>query len=95
MSRLILADNDTIMDIWLNRPVLSNTDIMRLFHCQKSAALRLKKDAQKLMEQKGLDSYTAYTVDTATAFEAWHIDIKSVEKRYLKKQKLKERGVIT
>lgn len=45
------------------------------------AALRLKKDAQKLMKQKGLDSYTAYTVDTATAFEAWHIDIKAVEKR--------------
>ena len=43
--------------------------------------IRLKKDAQKLMEQKGLDSYTAYTVDTATAFEVWHIDIKAVEKR--------------
>lgn len=95
MSRLVLSDNDTIMDIWLNRPVLSNSDIMRLFGCRNSAALRLKKEVQKLMEQKGLDSYTAYTVDTATAFETWHIDIKSVEKRYLKKQKLKERGVIT
>lgn len=79
MSRLILADNDTIMDIWLN--ILSNADIMRLFGCRNSAALRLKKEAQKLMEQKGIDSYTAYTVDTATAFEAWHIDIKAVEKR--------------
>lgn len=95
MSRLILADNDTIMDIWLNRPVLSNADIMRLFNCQNSAALRLKKQAQQIMKQKGLDNYTAYTVDTATAFEAWHIDIKAVEKRYLKKQKLKERGVIS
>lgn len=47
MSRLILSDNDTIMDTWLNRPVLSNADIMRLFGCQNSAALRLKKGRTK------------------------------------------------
>lgn len=79
MSRLILSNNDTIMDIWLNRPVLP---MPILCGCSVvGAALRLKKDAQKLMKQKGLDSYTAYTVDTATAFEARHIDIKAVEKR--------------
>ena len=95
MNTLILADIDTIMDIYLNKPVLGNAEIMRLFNCKGGSALRLKKEAQQLMNERGELNYSKYTVNTETAFKAWHIDIRNIEKRYTKKQKLRERRLIS
>lgn len=89
MSRLILADINTVMDIWLNKPVLTNQDIMRLFNCKIGSAMKLKKEAQSLMTEQGETCYSSCTVNTRTAFKAWKIDIKDIERRYLRKQKLK------
>ena len=90
MSRLVLADIDVIMDIYYNKPVLTTADIMRLFNCGRTVANKKRKEAQAA--EKTL--YSESTANTAQAFQLWGIDIKDIERRYLKKMKLKERGLI-
>lgn len=93
MKRLILADIDIVMDIYLNKIVLTTADIMRLFNCKSGAAGNMKKRALQYMEEHGKTAYDAGSVYTKDAFEAWHIDIKDIKKRWTEKQKLKERSL--
>lgn len=47
MSRLVLSDNDTIMDIWLNRPVLSNSRYYAVVRLSKQRGVKAEKGSSK------------------------------------------------
>ena len=95
MTRLKIVDIDTAVEVYYTAPEFGNAEIMKMFACGKSAALRLKKIAQAAQAAKGQATFSNNTVNPKTAFEAWNIDIKELEKRFFRKQKLIERNVLS
>ena len=94
MIRLKIKNIETAVKIYYTAPELQNSDIMELFSCSKSAALSLKKKAKQRQEEKGILTFSSYTVNTKCAFEAWRIDISDYEKRLRQLHKLKSTGVL-
>lgn len=68
-------------------PELENSDIRALFGNLSSATVtRLKKRAQELQREQGVNTLGRYTVNTKCAYNAWGLDIADLESR-LKKLK--------
>lgn len=87
-------DGATALEIYYTHTEIENADIQRLFNCASSTATRLKKKAKELMAKRTIRTWDASKVDTATAYEAWGIDIEEVEKRLTKLNRLKKAGII-
>lgn len=88
-TKCLTSDIAFILQLYYTHAELTNADIKALYGLTSEPAVRrLKKRAQEKMEEAGVSSWNRYTVDTNLAFEAWHIDVKELERKYLKKQQL-------
>ena len=63
-------------------------EIMELFSCSHATAAKLKAPARELQNERGILTFSKHTVNTRCAYEAWHIDIKEMEKSFAKLNKL-------
>lgn len=78
----------TAVEIYYTYNDLSTRDVMRLFDCSTTKARQLKKPVQALMHERGILQKTECCIDTETAFEAWGIDIVSLERKMARAEKL-------
>lgn len=86
----VLRDFEKAIKIYYSLYELGTGDIRSLFGDSIGAerARRLKRYAKEYAKEKGITEINATTVDTAAAFEAWGLNIKNIEARYQKLQKL-------
>lgn len=90
---IMIKDVGTAVRIFYSCPELGTKDIMELFSCSPSTANRLKEPVRKLQKERDILTFTDHTVNTQCAYEAWHIDIKEMERRAAKLSKLQMGGV--
>ena len=89
MSKLIMVkDVGTAVRIYYSCPELGTKEIMELFSCSHATAAKLKAPARELQNERGILTFSKHTVNTRCAYEAWHIDIKEMEKSFAKLNKL-------
>ena len=86
----VLRDFEKAIKIYYSLYELGTNDIRSLFGDSIGAerARGLKRYAKEYAKKKGVAEINASTVDTTAAFEAWGLDIKSIESRYQRLQKL-------
>ena len=78
--------------IYYSNPTLGNMEIRELFGIKAlDAVKRKKKTALELMEKNNIPVWFTGRVDTETAYKAWGLDIKKLERSYAK---LKEFGML-
>lgn len=95
MANLQIADMQTAVSIFFNSPELGNAEIMKLFNCSRSAALRLKRRVQDEQDRQGIKTFSSRGVNTRLAYSVWGLDIKDLEQRLLKYHKLQQRGLFS
>lgn len=87
MQTIQLQNIATAIEVYYSTVELCNNDIKKLFGINSSSTIaKLKKQALEVMAKKGKRSWTTSAVDTECAFEAWGLDIKSLEQKYKKLQ---------
>jgi len=80
---------DTALAIYYKYPEICNKHISALFGNHSTATINhLKQRVKAEMIERGVHSYSAYSVNTKIAFEIWGIDVDDLEKRRAKLQKL-------
>lgn len=84
-----LTDIGKAIELYYARIELSNQDIKDLFGITSSTRIvRLKNLAKERMIKENVPYWNALHVNTKTAYQAWGLDIKDLESRYAKLQKL-------
>ena len=92
MVKVPNPDIETAIRIYYQNPEIGNAQIKELFcGISETTIGKMKRIAQKLMTERGQRAFRPYTVNTATAYEAWELDIDDLERR---QQKLKKLGLI-
>ena len=86
---IMIKDVETALRIYYSCPELGTKEIMELFSCSHATAIRLKTPVRDLQKDRGILTFSDRTVNTRCAYEAWHIDIKEMERRWMKLQELK------
>ncbi len=86
---IMIKDVETAVRIYYSCPELGTKEIMELFSCSRATAIRLKTPVRDLQKDRGILTFSDRTVNTRCAYEAWHIDIKEMERRWMKLQELK------
>lgn len=91
--RMQPADVELAVRLYYERIELTNKDIRKLFDIKSSTTVaKLKRIAIEAMVEKGQTPFSAYGVNTETAYEAWKLDINDLERRLAKLKKLKFRN---
>lgn len=84
-----LKNIETAIKVYYSRIELSNSDIKELFGNLSSATIaKLKKSAKEKMIEENIPAYDISRVRTDSAFRAWGLEIKDLEKRLEKLKKL-------
>lgn len=84
-----ISNIDTALEVYYKHSEIGNSEIVSLFGKRSSATIcKLKKAVKIEMNKRSVFSYGANKVNTAVAFEVWHIDICDLEKRRDKLKKL-------
>lgn len=84
-----ITDLDVALHIYYRYPEIGSKEIQLLFHRHsKSTISRLKKLAKRKMTEDGIYTHGLYKLNTVSAYEAWGIDVKDLEARRSKLQKL-------
>lgn len=89
-----IRDIDTALRIYYSNIEIGNAEMKELFVGKTGKAPsgstlnRLKNEALQLMAKRNIKQYRAYKVNTEIAYEAWGIDIKSLEYKHNKLKKL-------
>ncbi len=81
MNGVRIKDVGTAVEMYYSCAYLENSDIRELFGCSASSVTKLKRQARQLMVQRGVMPYSASSVDTVCAYEAWGLDIADLEMR--------------
>lgn len=76
------------VEIYYQYNDLRTPDIMQLFGCSSTKARQLKKPVMAVMRERGIMMRTSGCVDTETAFEIWGLDIKALERKAERAEKL-------
>ena len=80
---------ENALQVYYAHSELGNAEITTLFGRRSSATVsRLKRIVRDEMRTRGIFSYSANRVHTATAFEVWGIDVRDIEKRMKKIKEL-------
>jgi len=80
---------DTALEVYYKHTEIGNREIKALFGNLSSAIVcKLKKVVKAEMNKQGVYSYGANKVNTAVAFDVWHINVYDLEKRREKLRKL-------
>ena len=90
---IMIRDAATAVRIYYSYPELGTQEIMELFSCSHSKAVKLKAPVRELQKERGILTFSVHTVNTQCAFDVWHIDIKEMERRVAKLNKLQMGGV--
>lgn len=88
-----LQNVEQAVRMYYERVELSASDIMALFHVSRNTATKLKAKGREVQAEKAIPSWNATCVHTASAFEAWGLDIADLENRLQKLRRLKLREV--
>ena len=83
-----LSGIKTAIEIYYTMDSMSTQDVMRLFGCSATKAREIKRPVQAAMKERGILQRTQGCVSTEVAYEIWGIDIKSLEQKYVKAEKL-------
>lgn len=84
-----VKDIGNAIRIFYERFELSSKDIKELFGVTGSKTVsRLKKEALDYMKEAGKEPWSAGCVNTECAYEAWGLNIKDLERRYQKLNKI-------
>lgn len=67
---------------------LRSKDIKHLFGCSSGTATRLKDIAMEHITEQKIPIWDAGRVNTKAAYEAWGLDIKDLEERQKKLEKM-------
>lgn len=78
----------TAVEIYYQYNDLRTQDVQRLFGCSSTKARQLKKPVLAVMRERNIMMRTENCVDTETAYEVWGIDIKSLERKMERAEKL-------
>lgn len=71
------------IEIYRTCPEIGNKEIRELFPGVGSTVLRrLKALATDLMIKRGHETFGSYSLNTADAYEAWGLDIRTMERNY-------------
>lgn len=95
MAGLQIADMATAVELYYKSPELGNNEIMELFNCKRSAALRQKRKVQAEQDKQGKKTFSKSTVNTRLAYRVWGIDIKDLDQRLSRYHTLKKKGVFS
>lgn len=95
MKRAIqIVSAEYAVSLYYSKTELGGTDIKTLFSIKSNATVaRLKNQARKLMEERGVLTWDKNSVDTICAYEAWRIDVERLEKMCMKLKKLRLEAV--
>lgn len=88
-----IVDVEMAVRLYYERVELSASDIISLFQVSRNTATRLKAKGKEVQAKKEIPSWNATCVHTASAFEAWGLDIADLEARLKKLRQLKLREV--
>ena len=84
-------DIGELIQIYYENIEIGNAEIKRMYPgISESTIAKLKDKARNIMAEKKIMPWEARKVNTECAFEAWHLDITDLEKRFQKLQKLKK-----
>lgn len=83
-----IASVEKAVEIYLSKPYLGNAELRELFgKIGSTTCVKLKDMARCVMEERGLMTYNATTVNTKAAYDAWGLDIAELKKNYRELQK--------
>lgn len=71
---------DTAVTLYYAKTEITTRDICAIFGCCKTTANLLKKQALEVQKKDGTPLYNARAVNVETAFRAWGLDIKRLER---------------
>jgi hypothetical protein len=84
-----ITDISTVIKTYYLFPEIGNKEIKLIFGNKSSATVsKLKKLAKKSMYENNVLTHGLYKVNTESAYRAWGIDIKDLEKRMKKLHEL-------
>ena len=80
-----ISSIETALFIYNENITLGNAEISKLFAIKSRAAIgNLKRIAFELMEERGVPAVNPTLVDTNTAYDAWGLDVKEMDKKHKK-----------
>ena len=71
---------DSAVALYYAKTEITTRDICAIFGCCKTTANLLKKQAREVQDRDGTPLYNARAVNVETAFRAWGLDIKRLER---------------
>lgn len=71
---------DTAVTLYYSKTEITTRDICAIFGCCKTTANLLKRDARAVQINDCVPFYNARAVNVETAFRAWGLDIKRLER---------------
>lgn len=71
---------DTAVALYYSKTEITTRDICAIFGCCKTTGNLLKKQARAAQINEGVPFYNARAVNVETAFRAWGLDIKRLER---------------
>lgn len=88
-TRKCITDIGAAVKLYLTCDRLGTAEIIKLFGCSSATAVKFKKLALEQEKKDGLLPPSRYTVNTASAFKAWGININELKRRVAEYEKLK------
>ena len=83
-----IASVEAAVKIYLSKPYLGNAELRELFGgIGSTTCVKLKDLAREMMDERGLMSYNATTVNTKAAYDAWGLDIAELKMNLRELQK--------
>lgn len=74
-----VADTAAALKLYYEKRELSTGDVQQLFGVGSTTARRLKHMAQEEQQKRGIRFWNARSVNTECAFEAWGLDVRTLE----------------
>lgn len=77
------------VQLYFAKAELTNADIISLFGCGQTKAVKLKKAVKEEMAKRGLKSWLPHSIKTTVAYEVWGMDINDLQERLKNLRRLK------
>ena len=71
---------DNAVTLYHTRMELTTEDIRQIFGCGATKANQLRRMARAAQDRDNVPSYNAHAVNAESAFRAWGLDIKKLER---------------
>lgn len=88
MTNKTIKSVKSAVELYYTKPFITYKDIAELFGVSASTANTIKKQIAREMKQRGEIFLSADSVNTATAFEVWGLNISDLETMFNKQKEL-------